>query len=108
MINGDPKEFLEGLFYGGEWFYYFRGHTYHIQSYYDEPNCTIKIDCIDGAPGKDPTYWKISTPGNLIPLIEFEQAKIFDGMTFWEAEKEIRWLYYYDEMWTNDEDPETK
>ena len=41
MINGDPKEFLEGLFYGGEWFYYFRGHTYYIQSYYDEPNCSV-------------------------------------------------------------------
>ena len=34
MINSDPKEFIDGLYYGDERFFRYDGCKYYIQGYY--------------------------------------------------------------------------
>ena len=37
-------------------------------------------------------YWSVFSDNDNYPVAEFENAPIFNGKTFWEAEKDIEWV----------------
>lgn len=83
MINGNPNEFIDGLYYGDERFFLYKGKKYFIQGYkekFEKPLIEVcEIECDDGM------YWKVySDKDDAYPVQKFEKAKIFDGKSFWE------------------------
>ena len=90
MINGDVNEFIDGLHYGDERFFLYDGNKYFLQGY-----------CVDGKPMlelyviENPEVgfeWRVISDNGKYPVEEFENAKIFNGKSFWEIEREIEWL----------------
>ena len=90
MINGDPKEFIEGLHYGDERFFLYGGCKYFIQGYCSEGKYMLEMYCTE--PDDVDFYWSVFSDNDNYPVAEFENAPIFNGKTFWEAEKDIEWV----------------
>lgn len=90
MINGDVREFIAGLNYGDERFFIYKGNKYFIQGYCDEEKYMLEVYIIES---KNNNFeWKAVSNNKKYPVDEFENAKIFNGKSFWEIEKEIEWL----------------
>lgn len=90
MKNSDVNEFIDGLYYGDERFFLYDGNKYFLQGY-----------CVDGKPMlelyiiENPAVffeWHTISHNGKYPVEEFENAKIFNGKSFWEIEKEIEWV----------------
>lgn len=90
MINGDPREFIDGLYYGDERFFYFDNKKYFIQGYYLNGKPLLELYVLE--PINDNFTWKAISENNSYPVTEFENAPIFNGKTFWQVEKDIEWL----------------
>ncbi len=89
MINGDAREFIDGLHYGDERFFLYNGDKYFIQGYYDDDNPMLELCIIEADNNFE---WRAISENNNYPVEEFENAKIFNGKTFWEIESEIEWV----------------
>ena len=93
MINGDAREFIDGLHYGDERFFLYNGKKYFIQGYYDSStNEKPMLEVYVLEPDDNDFEWRAFSKDNNYPVAEFESAKILDGKTFWEVEKEIEWV----------------
>lgn len=90
MINGDVREFIDGLHYGDECFFLFNGNKYFLQGYYVDGKPMLELYVIEN-PNVD-FEWRMISNNNEYPVEEFEKAKIFDCKSFWEVEKEIEWV----------------
>ena len=90
MINGDINEFIDGLYYGDERFFIYDGNKYFIQGYYETERFTLELYIIEN-PEND-FEWHICSKDKQYLVEEFEKAKIFNGKSFWEVEKEIEWV----------------
>ena len=90
MIDGDPNEFIEGLHYGDERFFYFDGVKYFIQGYGLNGKPTLMLYAF--YPEDSDLKWIVSSEDYTYPVEEFEKAKIFNGKSFWEVEKDIQWV----------------
>lgn len=90
MINGDAKEFIEGLYYGDERFFLYKGKKYFVQGYYINKKPMLEVYIFE--PSDSDFEWRAFSKDNNYPIAEFENARIFDGKTFWEAEKDIEWV----------------
>lgn len=91
MINGDPREFIDGLHYGDERIFLYDGRKYFIQGYVTENGPLIEMFGLD--PDNFDFYWKVySDKEKSYPVAEFESAPLFNGKTFWEAEQDIEWV----------------
>ena len=90
MINGNSREFIDGLYYGDERFFLYDGKKYFIQGYYEDKNPMLEVYILE--PANSSFRWKALSNDNSYPVTEFETAKIFNGKTFWEVEKEIEWI----------------
>lgn len=91
MINGNVDKFIEGLHYGDERFFLYKGKKYFIQGYCgDDKNPILEIyqiECDDGL------HWIARSDNDYaFPVKAFEEAKIFDGKSFWDVENEIEWV----------------
>lgn len=89
MINGDSREFVDGLYYGDERFFLYNGKKYFVQGYYENKKPLLEVYIL--YPAENSFNWRAFSNDDSYPVAEFETAKIFDGKTFWEAEKEIEW-----------------
>ena len=89
MINGNSREFINGLYYGDERFFLYNGEKYFIQGYCEDNKYILEIYVIENE--ENDFHWKSTSQSNY-PVEEFEKTKIFNGKTFWEAEKEIEWV----------------
>lgn len=93
MINGDAREFIDGLYYGDERFFLYNGKKYFVQGYYDSStNEKPMLEVYILEPADNNFEWRAFSEDSNYPVTEFETAKIFDGKTFWEVEKEIEWV----------------
>ncbi len=90
MINGDPKAFIEGLHYGEEHYFVYDGRKYFIQGYRTEKGPMLEVFGLD--PDNFDYHWIVYSDKEQYPVAEFESAPIFNGKTFWEAEKDIEWV----------------
>ncbi len=89
MINGDAREFIDGLHYGDERFFLYNGDKYFIQGYYDDGKPMLELYIIEADNNLE---WRAISENNNYPVEEFENAKIFNNKTFWEIESEIEWV----------------
>lgn len=90
MINGNVREFVDGLYYGDERCFLYNGKKYFIQGYYENEKPMLEIHIFE--PADNNFEWRVFSEDNNYPVDKFETAKIFDGKTFWEAEKEMEWV----------------
>ena len=89
MINGDPREFIDGLYYGDERFFRYHGCKYFIQGYYTDNKPMLELYILE--PPDSGFEWRAVSENGGYPVTEFEDAPIFDGRTFWQAERDIEW-----------------
>lgn len=90
MINGDVNEFIDGLYYGDERFFIYDGNKYFVQGYCEDEKHILELYIIED-PNND-FEWRAYSQNKHYPVNEFENAKIFNGKSFWEVEKEIEWV----------------
>lgn len=90
MINGDVHAFIDGLHYGDERFFLYKGNKYFLQGYYVEGKPMLELYIIEN-PTVDFAWRSISDNGEY-PVEKFLNAKIFNGNSFLEVEKEIEWV----------------
>lgn len=90
MINGNANEFISGLYYGDERFFLYNGKKYFIQGYFENEKPTLELYILE--PSDSDFKWQAFSDGKDYPVAEFENAKIFDGKSFWEIEKNIEWV----------------
>ncbi len=91
MINGNKNDFINGLYYGDERFFLYRGKKYFVQGYLNDKQIPVlevyELNCENG------THWIAYSHDNYsFPVEEFEEAKIFASKSFWEIEQEIEWV----------------
>ncbi len=90
MINGDAKEFIDGLYYGDERFFIYNKSKYFIQGYYTGEKPMLEIFILE--PSDSNFEWRVISENESYPVSEFENAKIFNEKTFWQVEQEIEWV----------------
>lgn len=90
MINGDSKEFIDGLYYGDERFFYYDHCKYFIQGYYTSGKPMLILYILE--PSDIDFEWSAVSDNESYPVPEFENAAIFDGKTFWQVEQDIEWV----------------
>ena len=90
MINGNVNEFIDGLYYGDERIFLYKGRKFFIQGLtYDNSNHLL-LDRWD--PPADDYIWKAKSPRGQYAVDDFLSAPIWDGKTFWQAEQEMEWV----------------
>lgn len=97
MINGDVTEFVDTLYTGQDLEVSFRGKHYFIQGYYRNygtPEQLAHMEMFDYDNMRDlGDYIWVKEGKSLSELVtEFLQAKVWDGVAFDEAEREIEWI----------------
>lgn len=90
MIHDDVNEFIDGLHYGEERFFLYDGNKYFLQGRYVERKPMLELYVIEN-PAVD-FEWHMTSDDGEYPVEAFENAKIFNGKSFWEIEKEIEWV----------------
>lgn len=90
MINGNAKEFIEGLHYGDECFFTYNEKKYFIQGYFENEMPMLELYVLE--PSDNNFEWHALSNDRNYPVAEFENAKIFNGKSFGEIEKEIEWV----------------
>ena len=89
MKNGNPKEFIEMLYNGEDTYFIFNGITYFAQGY--SLNDMWHYEIVQENPISEFVLWEFDGESSDI-VKAFESAKIFNGKTFWEVEKDIEWI----------------
>lgn len=90
MINGDATDFIDGLHYGDERFFYYGHCKYFIQGYLVDSKPMLILYILE--PADNDFKWSAISENKYYPVSDFEKAPIFNGRTFWQVEKEIEWV----------------
>ena len=90
MINGNAQEFIDGLYYGDERFFLYNGNKYFIQGYLENKTPMLELYVLE--PSDSCFEWRAYSKDKNYPVSEFVSAKIFNGKSFWEVEKDIEWV----------------
>ena len=90
MINGDAGDFVDRIYSCQDTVFIYNGVKYWFQGYMPSAD-TVHMEVIQIDPERDGYVWEYN--GNSISEGQesFQKAPIFDGKTFWEAEKDIEW-----------------
>ena len=92
MLGNDLNEFIDDLYHNPEKEISFRGKRYMIAGYINETGelYTLEVYTIE----KDSKeLFKHTSKVRYECVEQFEKAKIFDGKTIYEAEKDIEVLF---------------
>ena len=90
MINGNVNEFVNGLYYGDERVFLYRGQKFFIQGLTFDGCNHLLLDRWE--PPADDYFWERESPRGSYAVEEFLSAPIWDGKTFWQAEQEMEWV----------------
>lgn len=90
MINGNVREFIDGLHYGDERFFIYDKRKYFIQGYFVKEKPILELYILE--PADNNFKWQAVSQDNNYPVTEFENAKLFNGKSFWDVEKNIEWV----------------
>ena len=90
MINGDAGDFVDRIYSCQDTVFIYNGVKYWFQGYMPSPD-TVHMEVVQVDPKRDGYVWEYN--GNSIREGQeaFQKASIFDGKTFWDAEKDIEW-----------------
>ena len=94
MINGNVNEFVDGLYYGDERWFMFRGVKYFIQGWVKNEEFTLELEQMEPEPKQNSPLWtKTCSYDRKQEIVkDFLSAHIWDGKTFWQAEQEMEWV----------------
>lgn len=108
MINGNLSQFLDTGWWNADATIYYNGHIYFFDSYFDDDHTMhLRImrwkarnvdnktyeDVYDGnGEWIDFSQIEMEAPNEETLREKFLKAKIWDGKSFWEVEKELAWL----------------
>ena len=90
MINGDVNEFVDGLYYGDERAFVYKGQKFFIQGWLEGKEYKLLLDRWE--PPADDYVWIGSGLDRATRVKDFLNAPIWDGRTFREAEGEMEWV----------------
>ena len=94
MINGNTNEFFDNMYHGDEFDISYKDKHYFIQSYYrnfkEYEHEIIVRQTIPELENDSIFECKSNNPQQNIE--DFQNAKIFEGKSFWEVEQEITWI----------------
>ena len=94
MINGNAVEFIDELTYQDH-YAKFKGNKFFFngcQCQYDKNGSilSVRLEVYDLT--NETTVFSVTTNSICECIDAFEKAKIFNGKSFWEVEKEIEWV----------------
>ena len=90
MINGNYKTFVDNLYYGYEMNFSYKDKKFFIEGW--RKKGIFKIMLIQFVPWLKDYLWTYESKETSECVKAFLSAKIFDGKTFPEIEKEVEWL----------------
>ena len=90
MINGDVGDFVDRIYSCQDTVFIYNGVKYWFQGYMPSFD-TAHMEVVQVDPERDGYVWEYN--GNSISEGQesFQKAPIFEGKTFWDAEKDIEW-----------------
>ena len=100
MIDGDVNEFVDGLYYGDEMYFIFRGRKYFIQGWVEGSLHYLVLDYDYETEPFDPKksegnkykyIWEYSSTDSNECVQAFLNAPLWDGKKFYDVESEITW-----------------
>lgn len=90
MKNGNINEFMDKLWGGEELIYTYNGKKYFSQGYtQDDGSYRFELQLWEP---RVETFWEVIGLTRQESLEAFLKEPLFDGKTFWEAEKEMEWV----------------
>ncbi|MCR5261237.1 MAG: hypothetical protein K6C94_05310, partial [Candidatus Gastranaerophilales bacterium] len=92
--NGNTNEFFDNMYHGDEFEISCKEKQYFIQSYYNDFKIyTHEIIVKQTNPKIDnDTIFECKSNNPQQNIEDFQNAKIFEGKSFWEVEQEITWI----------------
>ena len=90
MINGNVNEFVEHIYYGDELVFIYDNKKFFFQGWYEDGINILTLDMFE--PSSDDYIWIMKDKNKKKLAEEFLKAKVFNGKSFWEIEKEITWV----------------
>ncbi len=91
MIGGNVNEFLDRIYSCQDTIYIYNGIKYWFQGYMINHD-TIHMEIIQYQPPNDKLIWSHDDIDIEHCRKAFIKAQIFNGKSFWEAEKDIEWV----------------
>lgn len=91
MIGGDPHEFLDRIYSCQDTVFIYNGVKYWFQGYMPNED-RVHMEVFPCLPGAGQAIWEYNGPSISEGRDFFMNAPLFNGKTFWEAEKDITWV----------------
>ena len=88
MKNGNVNEFVDHIYYGDELWFLYKDTKYFLEGLCI--NGESKLYLFEMKENGAEYSWPVS--GHRYPAESFLNAKLFDGKSFWEIEKEVEWV----------------
>ncbi|MBQ7529251.1 hypothetical protein IJT10_05050 [bacterium] len=92
MINGSVNDFLDGVYNLQELIHVYHGKKYFLQGYGNSQRgegYTLEMQLWEP---EEKMLWSCVKQDPLDCREEYLNTRLYDGKTFWEAEKEIEWV----------------
>ena len=86
MVGGKPNDFLDRIYSCQDTVFVYNGIKYWFQGYMPDKN-SVHMEIIQYQPSSEKDVWEYDGATIDECLNAFVHAPIFNGKTFWEAEK---------------------
>lgn len=90
MINGSSSEFIDMIYTCQDIVFVYNNVKYWFQGYMNGDH--VHMEVFQTEPAKDEYVWEYNGKSLSEGQNEFQKAKIFNGKTFWQVEKDIEWV----------------
>lgn len=90
MINGNPNEFIDTIYTCQDIVFVYNNTKYWFQGYVNKGK--VHMELFQYEPARDGYIWEYNGKSLSEGQEAFQKARIFNGKTFWEAEKNIEWV----------------
>ena len=90
MINGNANEFIEMIYTCQDIVFIYDNVKYWFQGYITGEKVHMEVFQVE--PVKEGYVWEYNGSSISQGQNAFQNAPIFNGKTFWEAEKDIEWV----------------
>lgn len=90
MINGSANEFIDMIYTCQDIVFIYNNIKYWFQGYTKDN--IVHMEVFQVEPAKDEYVWEYNGPSLSDGQNAFQEAKIFNGKTFWDVEQDIEWV----------------
>ncbi len=90
MINGKANEFIDKIYTCQDIVFIYDKKKYWFQGYMTEEG--VHMEVFQADPPEEDYIWEYNGKSISDGQLNFQEAKIFNGKTFWEVEEYIEWV----------------